>query len=352
MNLRTRRFLRFAGAIVLTASVSLAAHAHHSSALFAFNKRVTVAGTIVKVSWQNPHVYLTIESQGLDGKPRQQDVQAASLSMIKAFGLSREMVAPGTHVTIDAAAQKSGDDHLLWGGFIRFDDGSVYLLETAGPNTHIPAVPAATSLAGKWVPPPTAIQVFLQTFQALPLREAAAAGRGALADPRAPASACESGLPSIAAALLGTLPVLHSIELADKTIVLRVDADLGLVERVVHLDEATHPSGIAPSTLGHSIGRWDGETLVVDTAGFAPSPVSSRGLHTTERFTLAADKRHLAYEITLEDTELWTKPVSLSVTWDYRPDVEPSGAACDPENARRYLSDIDLSGSGPPSPRP
>jgi Family of unknown function (DUF6152) len=326
--------------------------AHHSSSMFAFNQRVTVEGTIVKVAWQNPHVYLTIESPGPDGKPMQQDVQAASLSMIKGFGLTREMLATGTHVKIDAAAQKSGTDHLLWGGFVTFDDGSVYLLETAGPNTHIPTVPAAAGLAGKWVPPPISIRVFLQTMQALPLNEGASAGRAVLGDPRAPASFCDTELPGIASAMLGALPVLHTVEIADKTVTMRIDADGGLVQRVVHLDQSAHPANVAPSALGHSIGRWEGGTLVIDTVGFAASPISSRVLHSVERLTLGEDKRHLNYEATLEDAELWTKPVSLSTTWDYRPDVDPSGATCDPANARRYLQDIQLPGTAPSGPKP
>jgi hypothetical protein len=228
--------------------------------------------------------------------------------------------------------------------------GPVYLLETAGPNTHIPTVPAATSLAGNWVPPPTSIQAFLQALQTLPLTEAASPERAVLADPRLPASSCESGMPAIAAALLGALPVAHSIAISEKTVLIRIDADIGVVERIVHLDQATHPAGVAPSASGHSTGRWEGGALVIDTASFAPSPISSRALHVVERLALAEDKRHLRYEATLEDPILWTKPVSLSTVWDYRPDVEPSGAPCDPENARRYLKDIDLT-NAPPGPR-
>src|SRR3970282_744423 len=47
----------------------------------------------------------------------------------------------------------------------------------------------------------------------------------------------------------------------------------------------------APSRAGHSIGRWEGDTLVVDTVGFAPgilagSVAHTDGLHVVERFTL------------------------------------------------------------------
>jgi hypothetical protein len=64
---------------------------------------------------------------------------------------------------------------------------------------------------------------------------------------------------------------------------------------------------------------------------------SSPAKHLVERFTLAEDKRHLRYELTLEDPAVLTAPATLSVLWDYRPDVEPSGVACDPATARKML---------------
>jgi hypothetical protein len=54
---------------------------------------------------------------------------------------------------------------------------------------------------------------------------------------------------------------------------------------------AQHPASITPSRAGHSIGSWDGDTLVVDTVGFSPGSVAgtvpnSDKLHVVERFTL------------------------------------------------------------------
>jgi hypothetical protein len=100
------------------------------------------------------------------------------------------------------------------------------------------------------------------------------------------------------------------------------------------------------------IGHWEGGTLVIDTVDFAPSLTSSRDLHAVEHLTLAEDKRHLNYEATMEDPEHWTEPVTLSTVWDYRPDVEPSGATCDPQNARRYLEGTFLKDTAPGAPSP
>ena len=60
--------------------------------------------------------------------------------------------------------------------------------------------------------------------------------------------------------------------------------------RTVHLDITKHPENIVPSLEGHSIGLWDGDTLVIDTIGFLPrafipreSVMTSEEMHVVER---------------------------------------------------------------------
>ena len=45
-------------------------------------------------------------------------------------------------------------------------------------------------------------------------------------------------------------------------------------ERSIHVDMAKHPDQLTPSYAGHSIGHWEGNTLVVDTVGFAAGVLS------------------------------------------------------------------------------
>jgi hypothetical protein len=76
--------------------------------------------------------------------------------------------------------------------------------------------------------------------------------------------------------------------------------------RTVHMDLAAHPARIAPSRAGHSIGRWDGDTLVVDTVAFEPGSLAgavahSAELHVVERFTLDAEPLALRREYVASD---------------------------------------------------
>ena len=100
-----------------------------------------------------------------------------------------------------------------------------------------------------------------------------------------------------------------------------------------------------PSPLGHSIGRWDGDTLVIDSIGFAAPPagvtgvVFGAGKHLIERLSLAEDRLHLRYEFTLMDSNYLVGPVTFSTRWDHRPDLELSRVACDPDVAQRFLEE-------------
>ena len=61
--------------------------------------------------------------------------------------------------------------------------------------------------------------------------------------------------------------------------------------------------------------------------------------HLVEKLTLTRDLRHLEYAVTVDISAYLVEPVTLVATWDHRPDLEPSGVACDPEMARRSLRD-------------
>ena len=144
------------------------------------------------------------------------------------------------------------------------------------------------------------------------------------------------------APLLMALPMLRTIEVGDAAVLFRFD--WMSAARTVHLDEAKHPVDVAPSLQGHSIGWWEGKTLVVDTIGFAPhregagwSLPSGKSKHLVERFTLNEDRGSLTCEFTIEDSVSLTQPVTYSMRWAHRPDLKASGQECNAEIATRFL---------------
>jgi len=87
--------------------------------------------------------------------------------------------------------------------------------------------------------------------------------------------------------------------------------------RTIYMSD--HKEAPADSWMGWSNGRWDGETLVVDSTGFLDSTWFDRAgnfhsdaLHVVERFT-ATSPDHLAYEATIEDPKVFTRPWKISL---------------------------------------
>ncbi|CAN5241116.1 hypothetical protein BH11PSE2_BH11PSE2_03320 [soil metagenome] len=79
--------------------------------------------------------------------------------------------------------------------------------------------------------------------------------------------------------------------------------------RFIRIGAAHRTDGIRP-WLGDSIGRWEGETLVVETTNFPQAQAfrgSWRNLKVTERFTRVSETR-MAYRFTVEDPTLWAQP--------------------------------------------
>lgn len=78
--------------------------------------------------------------------------------------------------------------------------------------------------------------------------------------------------------------------------------------RQIFLDGRPHPENWNPAWQGHSIGRWEGDTLIVDTVGFNEQvqigPIHSEQVHVVERMR-RPDMVHLEIEITTEDPGAW-----------------------------------------------
>ena len=86
--------------------------------------------------------------------------------------------------------------------------------------------------------------------------------------------------------------------------------------RDVWMDGREHPKDMPATWMGHSTGRWDGDTLVVDTVGFnditfldSPGHPHSEALHLIERYT-RVNQDTLEVQITFDDPQVYTKPLA------------------------------------------
>jgi hypothetical protein len=99
-------------------------------------------------------------------------------------------------------------------------------------------------------------------------------------------------------------------------IMLEVDSAV----RQIYTDGRTHPVNRNPSWLGYSVGKWEGDTLVVDTVGFndktwldAMGHPHGEAMRVVERYR-RRDFGHLDLEITIDDPEMYTRPFAIKVT--------------------------------------
>ena len=113
--------------------------------------------------------------------------------------------------------------------------------------------------------------------------------------------------------------------------ILHETGDAG-AHRVVYMDGRKHPADLLPTWWGHSIGRWEGDTLVIDTIGYNEKFwFDSRGtphtekLHTIERFT-RINYGTLVNDFTLDDPGALSKVVQLKFTAKLlRPNLKVGG---------------------------
>ncbi len=104
--------------------------------------------------------------------------------------------------------------------------------------------------------------------------------------------------------------------------------------RQVFTDGRSLPDDPQPSWLGYSVGKWDGDSLVVDTIGFndrgwldARGHTHSESLHLTERF-LRSDFGHMDVQLTIDDPKTYTKRFTINLKQRLLPDTDLLESFC------------------------
>jgi hypothetical protein len=325
-------------AAAATALLSAPAAAHHSQSMFDTSTELVIEGTVSRFDWVNPHMYIVVATQGPDGAPALVEGEGVGITQALVDGLNPDALKPGTAVVMRANPNRGG-----WGKQVRVldvttQDGEIHPFYAANRRTRI--LTPAESLAGHWAPSRAGFGAAMGAMARWPVTPEARAAQVAAADD----GICSEDPPPV----LAVFDELRTIELGEDEVVLQFDNTGDRSTRVVHMT-AAHPGDVQPSLHGHSIGRWEGATLVIDTIAFKPDssglalnvPAGARK-HLVERLTLTEDRTRLRYEVAVEDPDFLTGPATLTQQWDHRPDLEfaQNTGACDPEVARRYKDHV------------
>ena len=113
--------------------------------------------------------------------------------------------------------------------------------------------------------------------------------------------------------------------------------------RTVFTDGRDLPKDPNPTYLGYSIGRWDGDTFVVTTAGFndkgwldSAGHPQTESLRVTERFR-RRDFGHMDFEITIDDPKVFNKPFTIKTQRTLQPDTELLEDVCENERDQEHF---------------
>jgi len=333
-------------AFALTAGlVSAGAAAHHSAKIFDSETVLALPGTVTRYSWTNPHTYIYVQTTGESGEPVEWEIETDAIPILVRSGWSRDSFSPGEQVLVRARPDRNRDRRHALLVTIEKANGDVMSARStflARPD-DTSTLPRAESFAGRWELAYDDYGRYYADWAAVPLTEqghAASASYDVRLD--SPAARCVAApLPSILVA-----PYLNEIEIRDDAIVIRNERFNA--QRTIYTDGRGHPINGARTNQGHSIGHWEGNTLVVDTALFADhrAPISGQrgnegvsagaAKHVVERIRLSDDRTRLLIDFVMEDPEFVAAPFRGHVEWYYAPHQEMLGFGCDAEISQRY----------------
>ena len=310
--------------VAATAAFAPHARAHHSLAVYS-NERIELAGEIAAISWLNPHVILELRTTGTNGEQTWR-MEGGSVTTLQRAGVTRELVRLGDRVRV-AGFPSRREPFMLALTNVLLPDGREVQFLTGAP-AHFTGADGMVRGAERAVDAQRENRGIFRVWSVpIPNPAGAAALRDLTFTPQAVAARasfdlldnfatrCEpEGMPRI-------MFNPHPFEFVDRgdTIVLR--AELYDTERTIHMDRAVAPADEPHSRLGFSIGRWDGDSLVVTTTRVdwpffdnAGTPQSS-AVEIVERYSLSDDQARLSFRVTVTDPATFTVPAVIEGHW-------------------------------------
>lgn len=325
--------------------------AHHGFGRFDITAEIRVEGTLTDLEFVNPHSYVYFNATGADGATLQMHCEMRAATVLRRSGWTPDMFVPGARVVIEGRPHRDdptscyvetltiGDAPTLE-RYQQLDDAPAVTsrreprLPSGVPNIfgdwaqeqYLMAQPSQVGARGVLVPKSMVAAVEAGTIdpadvppsnwgaRPVTLTTAGEAAAEVLRNEPPelnPRITCQ--ITSIIFDWVFDGPI-NRITRGDNEIVIDYGRDL---TRTIHMNMDSHPAGIAPSRAGHSIGRWDGDTLVIDTIGFSEGRLvgtvpSSSELHIVERFRLDADGTALVREYVAEDPLYFAEPYTGS----------------------------------------
>ena len=345
MQQRSKRIAGVAVAIAAAALVSARAFAHHSTAEYDSKTIVEARGEIVTLLWANPHVRFTVSTKAIDGNDALWQIESADLTRLDRAGLPHDIVKVGDVVRF-AGNPSTRSERRMYVTNLLVADGREILLRGNvaarwATGDHVVSTdPSFTKTAASTAADNRAFigKVFV------PMREGkapawvgnppftpAARTKQAAYDEVVddPVLGCVSpGMPRV---MFRSGP--YAIRFVEQGRDLILKNEWFEIDRLIHMDGKEPAAGEPYRPLGYSVGRWDGDSLVITTThidwpyfelyGLVGVP-QSKAMKIVERFTPRDAGSTVQYDFTATDPSAFTETVSYEnyATFRWQPKLE------------------------------
>ena len=317
-----------------------AAQSHHSSiGIYDEENLVEIEGVVMSVRWRNPHPSYVVAVTDDNGQMVDWQIETGSVSTLRLRGVDKDFIQVGDQVRLAGQSSLRGRPEMFASNML-LDNGEEVLLRAIS-KPYWPAGlsgtlyergvdeewaeegrRAADGIFRVWSPrfdDPEAYPLYSSGITSL--TETAQALKAEW-DPRnSPFMRCQ---PKAMPYIMGSAYPLEFIVQGDDLLIRIEEFD---TERLVHMNAPRSSIPDAHSRLGYSRGRWDGETLIVETEKIEASVLytdgtpQSNAIQLVERFDMNEAGDRLNYRLTITDPEIFTETLNFGRYWVWQPDI-------------------------------
>lgn len=331
----------FAAGVLIAGPVS----GHHSDTAMDMESVATFEGTITEFDLRNPHTYFSVETMNERGEQIEWTVQMASAIVASRRGWRRDTLSVGDWVTVSSHPSRDGRPY---GVFVSIQNADGVALPISA-ETEPEVVASTSTLEGKWIADSSKLISYTGGPDDFAMFSRALTEKAEIAQAAYDENSSENpelsciGQPTPAMIIVSDLyPLEIELNEAEETIAIR--SQYFDSERIVYMDGRAHPESGERFLEGHSIGRWESGTLVVDTTNFADhrSPYqggipSGAQKHVIERYELAEGGTRMVLEFMLEDPEYILGSATHRRELIYSPQIDMTSFNCDMESTQRFV---------------
>lgn len=316
--------------------------AHHGKAgTYDLGTIAEIEGEVTRILWRNPHTRFWIETQ-TNGVATTWEIESTPPSILARYGIGPDIIEVGQTVRFAGNPGLNGVPRMEVTNLLMANGQEVLLQRISKPRwADRPigyAPPEASSFSKTEIEEAEAsangiFRVWSRDFSIAPKP-----GEGVslafrrndhplTANARTVSDSYDPLQAPVSDCTPDSMPMIMSqpfpVQFVDEGERLLLHLEEYDLTRIIHLTDQVEPE--SNTLLGHSLGRWESENVLVLTTTAVASPQWSRGVEMSgdvqieERFEVSQDETRLDYKMSLTDPATFTEPVTLERFWLWRP---------------------------------